>query len=185
MDARLRSPILWLVVFFGGAIFQFWRGATVDTLVYLSVALLVIVEVQERFRIPEFRAIRFTTATSTLLAGSLVFILFPTHSWPSAITYLVFIPVLLRIIWGEGSKSALISTSALRKSSKIWFVIGVLTCICELGNYIASEITHDDKSFPTLTVLIDPIVAGSVGKIVFVLMWTLIGIELLRVSAAK
>lgn len=67
----------------------------------------------------------------------------------------------------------------------IWFVIGTLTCIFELGNYFASDITHDDKSFPTLTVLVDPIVANSWGKVVFVVVWAGIGAGLLRVSTKR
>lgn len=185
MDVKLRGPGLWLIVFIGGAAFQFWRGSPIDTLVYASVALLVIVAVQERFRTPEFRATRFTTASSTPLVSTLVFILFPIHSWPTAVFYLLLVPVLLRIIWQKESKLSQGSTSALRRSSKIWFAIGSLTCICELGNYFASDITHNDKAFPTLTVLLDPFVADRLGKIIFVAIWAVIGVGLFRVSTAK
>lgn len=185
MESKLRGPVLWLVVFIGGAAFQLWRGASIDTLVYASVALLVIVAVQERFRTPEFGATRFTTAASTLVVSTLVFILYPIHSWPTAIFYLFLVPVLLRIIWRKGSKPPQDSTDALRRSSKIWFAIGSLTCICELGNYFASDFTHDDKSFPTLTVLVDPFVADRVGKVIFILVWMAIGVGLFRVSMAE
>lgn len=185
MDAKLRGPVLWLVVFLGGAAFQFWRGSSIDTLVYASVASLVIVAVQERFRTPEFSATRFMTAASTLIVSAVVFILFPIHSWTTAVFYLLLVPVLLRIIWQKESKPSQGSTSALRRSSKIWFAIGSLTCIYELGNYFASDITHDDKAFPTLTVLVDPIVADSLGKLIFVTVWAAIGVGLFRVSTQK
>lgn len=185
MDAKLRGPVLWLVVFIGGAAFQLWRGSPIDTVVYASVALLVIIAVQERLRTPEFSATRFTTAASTLLVSTLVFILFPIHSWPTAVFYLLLVPVLLRIIWQKESKPSQGLTSALRRSSRIWFTIGSLTCICELGNYFASDITHDDKAFPTLTVLVDPIVADRLGKLIFVTAWAVIGVGLFRVSTAK
>lgn len=185
MDAKLRGPVLWLVVFIGGAIFQLWRGSPVDTLVYALVALLVILAAQEKFRTPEFSATRFMIAASTLLVSTLVFLLFPIHSWTTAVLYLLLLPMLLRIIWQKESKQSQGSTSALKRSSKIWFAIGSLTCICELGNYFASDITHDDKAFPTLTVLVDPFVADRLGKVIFVVVWTVIGVGLLRVSTAK
>lgn len=185
MDAKLRGPVLWLVVFIGGAAFQLWRGSPIDTVVYASVALLVIIAVQERLRTPEFSATRFTTAASTLLVSTLVFILFPIHSWPTAVFYLLLVPVLLRIIWQKESKLSQGSTSALRRSSRIWFTIGSLTSICELGNYFASDITHDDKAFPTLTVLVDPFVADRLGKLLFVAVWAVIGVGLFRVSTQK
>lgn len=185
MESKLRGSVLWLVVFVGGAAFQLWRGASIDTLVYTSVALMVIIAVQERFRTPEFTATRFSIAASILVLSTLIFILFPIHSWPTAIVYLLLVPVLLRIAFRKESASSPDSTEALRRSSRIWFVIGSLTCICELGNYFASDITHDDKSFPTLTVLVDPIVADNVGKIIFVMVWMAIGMGLFRVSAAQ
>ena len=185
MDAKLRGPVLWLVVFIGGAAFQLWRGSPVDTLVYVSVALLVTLAVQERLRTPEFSATRFATAVSILLVATLVFILFPIHSWPTAVFYLLLVPVLLRIIWQKESAPSQDSTMAMRRSSKIWFAIGSLTCICELGNYFASDITHNDKAFPTLTVLLDPIVADKVGKVIFVTVWAVIGAGLFRVSTEK
>jgi len=185
MDAKLRGPVLWLIVFIGGAAFQFWRGSPTDTLVYASVALLVIVAAQEKLRNPEFSATRFTTAASTLLVSTLVFTLFPIHSWLTAVFYLLIVPVLLRIIWQKESKPSQGPTSALRRSSKIWFAIGSLTCICELGNYFASDITRNDKAFPTLTVLVDPFVADRLGKVIFVAIWAAIGVGLFRVSTAK
>ncbi len=185
MDTKLRGPVLWLVVFIGGAAFQFWRGSSIDTLVYASVALLVIVAVQERFRTPEFSTTRFTTAVSTLLVSTLVFIFFPIHSWPTAAFYLLLVPILLRIVFQKELIEPQNSTLALRRSGKVWFAIGFLTCISELGNYFASDITHDDKAFPTLTVLVDPIVADSLGKLIFVTVWAAIGVGLFRVSTQK
>lgn len=185
MESKLRGPVLWLVVFIGGAAFQLWRGASIDTLVYASVTFLVIAAVQDKIGMPEFSPTRFATAASTLLVGTLVFILYPIHSWTTAIFYLLLVPVLLRIAFRKDSAPAQDSTDALRRSSKIWFAIGSLTCICELGNYFASDFTHDDKSFPTLTVLVDPFVADSVGKVIFVIVWMAIGVGLFRVSTAE
>lgn len=185
MESKLRGSIPWLVVFVGGAAFQLWRGSPIDTLVYSAVALLVIIATQDKIGIPEFSPTRFVAAASTLLVSTVVFVLFPIHSGIAAGCYLLLVPVLLRIVFRKESASFPDSTEALRRSSKIWFVIGSLTCICELGNYFASDFTHDDKSFPTLTVLVDPFVADNVGKIIFVMVWMAIGVGLFRVSTAE
>lgn len=185
MDVKLRSVALWLVVFICGAAFQLWRGSPIDTLVYSTVALLVILAVQKRIRTPEYDATRFVIAVSPLLLLTSVFIFFPIHSWIVATFYLLLVPVLWRIFWQKESTSLPKSTKAERRSSVIWFVIGTLTCIFELGNYFASDITHDDKSYPTLTVLVDPIVANSWGKVAFVVVWAATGAGLLRVSTKR
>lgn len=185
MESKLRGPVLWLVVSIGGAAFQLWRGSPIDTLVYSAVALLVIVAVQDKIEMPEFSSTRFVTAASTLLVSTVVFILFPIHSRVAAGCYLLLVPVLLRIAFKKESTSPQDSTEALQRSSRLWFAIGSLTCICELGNYFASDFTHDDKSYPTLTVLVDPFVADSVGKVIFVIVWMAIGVGLFRVSTVE
>jgi len=177
--------MLWLIVFIGGAVFQLWRGSPVDTLVYSVAAVLVILSIQTRFKNFHLSAPRPNIVVTALLLCTLVFLLFPIHSWPTSVCYLLLVPILLKVVLRTDSPPEHDSTSALRRSSKIWFGIGSLTCICELGNYFASDITHDDKSFPTLTVLVDPFVADKAGKVIFILLWTAIGVGLFRVAAAK
>lgn len=185
MTSRTRGAILWLVVFVLGALFQFWRRAPVDTLAYSLVALFVLVSAQKKFRTPQFGAIRFSTTVIILLVSTTVFIFSPIHSWLATVFYLILAPVALRVAWQQDFEPLRASDAALRRSSRIWFVIGSLTCISELGNYFASDYTHDDKAFPTITVLVDPIVAETVGKTIFVVIWAAIGVGLSRVSTAK
>lgn len=185
MNAKLRGQILWLTVFIVGAIFQLWRGSPVDTLIYSTVAILVLISRQGRFEQFEFKTIRYGAARLILLLGTLVFLIFPIHAWPTSISYLLLLPALLSVVLQKDLVFSESSSDALRRSSKIWFTIGFITCICELGNYFASDFTHDDKSYPTLTVLVDPFVANRVGKVVFVLLWAWIGRGLFRMVIVK
>lgn len=185
MDSKLRGAILWLIVFTLGAAFQLWRGSPIDTLIYSIAALLVIVMIQDKFEIPEFGASRFGEVALILIICGGFFTIVPIHSWLTTACLLVLVPALLKVIFGKESIASQNSTKALARSSKIWFVIGSLTCLFELGNYFASEATHDDKTFPTLTVLLDPFVADSVGKVIFVAVWTAIGVGLIRVSTTQ
>jgi len=185
MNSKVRGPILWLVVFVGGAVFQLWRGAPIDTLVYSLVALLVILAFQKRFGTPEFKPVRFTTTVMILLASTLVFIFSPIHSWLVSAFYLLLVPLVVKVAWQKNSPQEELSTPALKRASRIWFTIGSLTCICELGNYFASAYTNNDKAFPTITVLVDPIVAHDLGRVVFVIFWSMAGVGLLRISTKR
>lgn len=185
MNTKLRSQILWLVVFVVGAIFQLWRGSPIDTLIYSTVAILILISRQTWFERFEFKTIRYGATRLILLLGTLVFLIFPIHGWPTAVSYLLLLPASLSVVLQKDFVFSDSSTGALRRSSKIWFTIGSLTCICELGNYFASDITHDDKSYPTLTVLVDPFVANSAGKVVFVLVWAWIGAGLFRIATVR
>lgn len=182
MTAKFRTSTLWIIVFFGGTIFQYWRGSQIDTLVYATVTALLLLASQDIFGLPELEATTLKSSGIILLVCTAVFIFADIHTAASAVFYLALIPLLLRNMWRSDASSADISTPAVRRSSRIWFAIGLLTCLAELGNYFAADATHNDKAYPTITVLVDPLVANNAGKIVFVILWSMIGVGLFRVS---
>lgn len=182
---RSRGQILWLAIFVAGAIFQLWRDSPVDVVVYLVVALLIFLSSQSRFQVLEFQAIRFPTVALALLLAVLVFLFGSIHSWLVTVTFLMLAPMLIRIAWQRDLSALQPIDDASRRSSRIWSGIGLLACVCELGNYFASDYTHNDEAYPTITVLVDPIVANAWGKAAFVIVWAGIGTGLLRVSTKR
>lgn len=185
MTKRSLNSTLWIITFFIGTIFQFWRGSQIDTLVFATVTSLLLLASQDIFELPNLNAMRLAISIGFLFICTLVFLLAPSHSVLSAIFYLALIPVLLKNMWRSDSMIAELPSPALRRSSWIWFTIAVITCLAELGNYFAADATHNDKVYPTITVLVDPFVANHAGKIVFVFLWAIIGVGLLRVSVKK
>ncbi len=183
MRKNSRNSTLWIITFFIGTIFQFWRGSQIDTLVFAVFTSLLLVASQEMLGFPNLRATNFATSFGILFVFTLVFTIVGIHSVLSAIFYLALVPLVSKSMWRGDSNVVVTSTPAIRKASSIWFTIGVVTCLAELGNYFAAAATHNDKVYPTITVLVDPFVAHISGKIVFVLLWATIGVGLLRVSA--
>lgn len=185
MRKSSRNSILWIIAFLINTSFQFWRGSQLDTLVFATVTAMLLVASQDIFTLANLRATNFWASTGLLSVCTLVFIVANIHSVLSAIFYLALVPVLLGNMWRNDSTAEVKSTPAIRRSSQIWFVIGVCTCLAELGNYFAAYATHNDKVYPTITVLVDPFVAHNAGKITFVLLWGIIGVGLFRVSDKK
>ncbi len=185
MRKNFRNSTLWIITFFIGTIFQFWRGSQIDTLVFAGITSLLLVGSQEIFELPNLRATNLATSLGILLLCALIFTIVGIHSVLSAIFYLALIPIVLMNMWRSDSITEAESTPAIRRSSMIWFTIGVVTCLAELGNYFAADATHNDKVYPTITVLIDPLVAHNEGKFIFVLLWAVIGAGLFRVSVKK
>jgi hypothetical protein len=180
-----RASTLWIITFFTGTIFQYWRGSQIDTLVFATVTALLLLASYEVFNLPIVEDTSLITSIGILCICTMVFMLTRIHSIPSAISYLALVPLLLKNLWRSDSKRTEASTPAIRRSSRVWFTIGLLTCLTELGNYFAADATHNDKVYPTLTVLVDPFVANSVGKLLFVFLWAIVGVGLFRVSVKK
>jgi len=185
MRKNSRTSTLWIIALFGGTIFQYWRGSQIDTLVYAIVTALLLLASHDILEIPKLEAISLGTSVSILLVCTLAFIFFRIHTMPTTVFCLFLVPLLLMNIWRNDANDDSFSTPALRRSSWIWVTIGLLTCFAELGNYFAAAVTHNDKAYPTITVLVDPLVANNAGKIVFVVLWSMIGVGLFRVSEKK
>lgn len=185
MRKKSINSTLWIITYFIGTIFQYWRGSQTDTLVFATVAALLLLASQNILEIPKLKEIGLKTSIFVLFICTLAFVVFRIHSMPSTAFYLLLVPLLLMSMWRNDTIEVLESTPALRRSSWIWFAVGVLTCLAELGNYFAADATHNDRAYPTITVLVDPFVADNVGKIFFIILWSMIGVGLLRVSEKK
>lgn len=172
-------------MFLVGAIFQIWRNSPIDTYIYVVVAILVAIAGWNKPVLNGFRPMKFNLAITLLLACSAIFLAFPIHTWVVTLFYLFLALVPLRVAWFADRDSHEKLDTGFRRASKMWFFIGVATCICELGNYFLADITHDDRTYPTLTVLADPVLADRVGKIFFILLWLFAGVGLFKVSSKK
>lgn len=180
-----RTSTLWIIAWVIGTLFQFWRGSQIDTLVFATITALLLLASQDILEIPKLVAIGFRTSVAILFVCTFVFIISRIHTFPSTIFYLALVPLILKNMWRNDAFDDLPSTPTIRRSSWIWFTIGLLTCLAELGNYFAAYVTHNDKAYPTITVLVDPFVANYAGKIFFVSLWSFIGVGLFRISEKK
>lgn len=75
--------------------------------------------------------------------------------------------------------------NALRRTAALWAVLAVLVCLWELAAFLlggsspVAELAH-----PTISSLIEPFVASTWGRPVFVVLWVAGGLVLLRISRA-
>lgn len=180
MNTRQKREIsLWLAVFTVTAVFQFWRASRLDGMIFLIIiALLAFSAFSKRdFTTygdqPEFRkwgalylgAIAFTLMLSTI------------HTLPALVALLATVPLLL--ISREKYEHVAPPKKAMVRSSLLWSGIAVAAAIWELVSYILGAVTGDDTKTPTISMLVDPILHHPEGRFFFVLIWTLIGYELL------
>jgi len=185
MIPKSSTGYAWLVVFVLGAVFQWWRGSGADFVIYSCVAILLVMDLQPRFHIPRNNTPSFIFCAWWLALSSCIFMFAPIHSIESTITSLFLLPLLMTIIWQREERTTISLINASRFTSRIWALLALLLSLSEVGNYFGSDFTGNDSKYPTLTVLIDPIVASTVGRIGFVFLWSLIGIELLRGSIRR
>jgi hypothetical protein len=57
--------------------------------------------------------------------------------------------------------------------------------VCELFAYIWANVFKDDMSFPTISVLVNPVLESPYGRSVFLVLWMLIGVGMLGIWRHK
>lgn len=185
MKRQLISGYLWVIVFTLGAVFQWWRESKVDFVIYGLIGLLLTLALWEKTKIPYANGPRFIIASWWLALSTCIFMIFPVHGLASTVTALLLLPLLLSISWRSHDDDREPISPNRQFTSRIWIFLVLLLCVSELGNYFWSDFTGSDIKYPTLTVLVDPIVASTAGRIGFVFIWALAGIELLKGSIRK
>jgi hypothetical protein len=176
---QVREVLLWLGVFSITAIFQFWRASELDGLIFIIViALIAITAVSER----EFKTYinnrTFAKWAKIYLLLSLTVLAFSRiHTLPSLVAMLALVPLLL--ISREKEDHPAHPRKAITRATAAWSCVAVAMAIWELLSYIAGAITGADYRTPTISMLVDPFIHHSAGRIVFTVIWGFIGYELL------
>ncbi|MBI3430088.1 MAG: hypothetical protein HY050_08575 [Actinobacteria bacterium] len=176
---------LWLAVFVIGAGFQWWRGSKGDFVIFGLIALLLILSLIRESEITYLGNPRFVIAAWWLALSTSILMISQIHSVASTVSLLLLLPLLLSIIWRKEVSKHSPPTERRRITSRLWISLALLLSLSEMGNFFGSYNTGNDLQYPTLTVLVDPVIYSTAGRIVFVFLWSLIGVELLKGSTER
>lgn len=175
--------------------FQTWRGAYLDGIIFALLVLSLFVDafIGTRRTQPERRE-NFRMRKSMLwgLAGvaTVVLVLAPRHELATLVVVVLIGVGMLVIAWLPQStirhhESGRLSRESFR-SIVIWSLLGVLLCVWEATAFVLSVTTPGGiETYPTVSVLLDPVLEHTVGRIVFVSLWMLAGVGLIFVWRKK
>ena len=166
------------------ASFAFWRGAWMDGIPFtLFVAMFVVDELSDgRIRVlkrpvtaPKWLILSVTSALGVFLA------VVPRRSWSGLLAMIVVGATALLLAWVPEPSSASRPASATRASAVAWSVLAAMLCLWEALAFILSRPSlAAEQEFPTVSFLLDPFVSWPAGHIIFVGLWLLGGLGLLR-----
>jgi len=71
-----------------------------------------------------------------------------------------------------------------RRTAVVWSCFGVAVCLFELAVYLLSDPPLREFQYPTLSTLLEPLVAVPVGRLPLLMGWIVLGFALLRWSQA-
>jgi len=179
------SVTLWTIVLAIMSAFQLWRGAYVDGVLFSILTILLVVDTITGRRIKLLRSpVVAPRWVITLVIGALALVLMiaPRHGMVDLITMVVVGVAVFILGWAPARPRTPLPAKAYRRSAITWAVLGVALCVWEALMFIlATVMPHREFEFPTVSVLLDPFLEWWPGKVIFIGLWLVAGLALLRV----
>ena len=180
-----RGVVFWTIGFAVIASYAFWRGVWVDGILFALVVAMFVVDELTGGRIHLLK--RSVTAPKWLILsvtgplGALLVVV-PRHSWFDLLGMILVGVAVLLFAWVPDPPRPDRPASATRASAVAWSVLVTMLCLWEALAFVLSRRSlAAEQEFPTVSFLVDPFVSWPVGRIIFVCLWLLGGLGLLRV----
>jgi hypothetical protein len=172
----------WAPLFAFVAMFQFVRGANFDAIYFSLVVIILLLDSWKGFpfSFPAKPKIGFLSAALFIATFGLLLYLVPRKSPVEVALMIGTFFIAIGLVWYKDSGPIPRATVAMTRSKWLWITIGVLVNLWELFSYVASDIAGDFKAYPTISVLMSPVMADPIGRVLFLVFWLLIGFFLIR-----
>lgn len=177
---RYRHPWIWMFVIV--VAFQVFRGSIADALIFSSFAGLAILSQSGR-REQFLHQIPRVTRKQVLIgvAGlAVVMTALPRHSVAYGLLFLVIGCYVILTSWYGDSGAKERRNLPVSRATVLWRTYGIALCLWELAANILGQLNNTLSEFPTISVLVDPLLDHPLGKAGFVLLWLMSGVGFMR-----
>lgn len=173
----------WLPPMIYVVIFHVMRGSYGDALIFAAGSLILIADWKKwiKWSMPErpkFK--RWTVLLAIALASSVLFFS-ERGGWQDIVLLLALAPIALSLVYYRDHGPKPSTTRVMNRTRWLWLTLAVTMCVSELFAYIWANAFKDDETYPTISVIVNPVLESPYGRGVFLALWMLIGIGLLQV----
>ena len=169
------------------SIFHVMRGASGDAIIFAAGSLILIADWKKwlKWSMPERpRFKRWTVALAILIASSVLFFS-KRGGWQDDVLLLTLAPIALTLVYYRDHGPKPSSSRLMNRTRWAWLSLAVLMCVSELFAYIWANVFKDDRTYPTISVIVNPILDSPYGRGIFLTLWMLIGVGLLQIWRKK
>jgi hypothetical protein len=177
----------WVVVFVGTALFHVWRQSLEDILIFGGAAALILTQVfgLTKFGFKQQPKVPVWAIALTVVAAALILYFAPRHGLLNTLTLLAFIVIGILLLLYVDQENQLPASKPVKRSRLLWGIWAIVFALIELAAYIGSKLTQDLGRFPTISVLLDPVLDEPLGRATFVALWLIAGVFLFGVRRRR
>ena len=177
------SAVAWIAVLALMASFQLWRGALVDGTLFLGLVVVLIGDRITRGRVtiltrPPVASWRWVVVGAALAVITLA--LSPRHSTLSEVVVSCVGVAVIALAWAPTPSRREHPRAAYRRSAAVWSLAGVGFCLWEAAAYILSTNGFSETDFPTVSVLLNPLLELPVARAAVAALWMIAGLWFIR-----
>lgn len=164
------------------AIFHFMRESWVDAAIFTIGSLLVIADWKKWFRweMPERPQLSKTPVLLAILLASSILFFSERGGWQDTVLLLALAPIALFMVYYRDHGPKPSSTKLMNRTRWLWLTLATILCVSELFAYIWANAFKDDESYPTISIIVNPVLESPYGRGIFLLVWMLIGVGLIQ-----
>lgn len=168
-------------------IFHIMRGSTNDAIIFGAGSLILIADWKHwiKWAMPERpRFNRWVTLICIAVAVSVLFFS-KRGGWQDVVLLLTLAPIALTLVYYRDHGPKPSSGPVMNRTRWLWLSLAVVMCLSELFAYIWANVYKDDKTYPTISVIVNPVLDSPYGRGIFLALWLLIGVGLLQIWKKK
>lgn len=167
--------------------FHLTRGSVGDALIFGLGTLLLIADWKHIIpvRMPERPKFSGWLLAAVVLVSCSVLFFSERNGWQDQLLLIVLAPMAIVVVYyrDHGPKPG--ATKQMRRAKWIWMTLALVMAVSELFAYIFATVYKDDKTYPTISILVNPVLESPYGRGVFLVLWMLIGFGLLQIRKPK
>lgn len=119
------------------------------------------------------------------LLMAVVLFLVPRHSLLSMIAMVALIPIGIALLLYRDEKVQRQPSHIMMRSRIIWSTWAVGFALVELVAYVGSKLSGDLTEYPTISVILDPVLDTGIGRATFVVLWLAAGVYLFGIRRKR
>lgn len=183
----LRGINPWLPVFVFIVAFHLNRGSIGDAVIFGIGSLLLIADWKHwiPWHMPERPKVNGWVIALVLGVSFLILLTTERNGWQDIVLLLTLAPIALVMVYYRDHGPKPSATRVMARTKWIWMTLALSMAVAELFAYIFATVYKDDRSFPTVSVLVNPVLESPIGRSVFLVLWMLIGVGLLQVRRGR
>ncbi|MFM1993174.1 MAG: hypothetical protein RL600_1002 [Actinomycetota bacterium] len=177
----------WLPVLVFVTAFHINRGSFGDAIIFGIGCLLLIADWKRwvPWHMPERPKVSGWVIGVVILISCSVLLFTQRDGWQNRVLLLTLAPIALSMVYyrDHGPKPG--ATKQMMRTKWIWITLALIMAVSELFAYIFAAVYKDDSTYPTISILVNPVLESPWGRAIFLTLWMLIGVGLLQIRRKR